>query len=88
MTKEKALTVVVNGVSGGKAFTEEIKFKLEAFEGFKYGNGLMMTVDRPKWGQTDTVDVRYAGTKDLKTLAEDWIKGFFGENLKSFKFTE
>ena len=85
MAKEKALAVVVNGVSMGKAFTEEIKFELEASEAFKYGNGLMLIVHRPKWGETEAVDVRYSKTKDIKVLADTWLKNFFGENLKSYE---
>ena len=85
MAKEKALVVVVNGVSMGKAFAEEIKFELEASEAFKYGNGLMLIVNRPKWGETEAVDVRYSKTKDIKVLADTWLKNFFGENLKSYE---
>ena len=90
MAKESKLTVVVNGVTAGakKPFREEIEFELVASKAFKYGNGLMLIVNRPKWGETEAVDVRYAKTKDLKTLAARWIKDFFGDNLKSYEVKE
>lgn len=81
------LVGIVDGVCEGKAFTEEMNFELTKSGAFKYGNGLMMIVNRPKWGTSEAVDVRYEKTTDLKILAEKWIKSFFGKNLKHYCLT-
>jgi len=84
---EQKLIGIVDVNCNGKIFTEGINFELVKSEAFKYGNGLMMIVNRPKWGTSEGVDVRYEKTTNLKILAEKWIKSFFGKNLKHYCLT-
>lgn len=63
-------------------FELEAKFTLiepDADEVY-YGTGCYLKVKieaNKHW-----VDVRYAGTKDLAKLAQNWINSYFGSNLR------
>lgn len=50
-----------------------------------YGTGCYMGVDFGN-GNDAYVDVRYAGTKDLKKLAAQYIENYWGGNLREYKF--
>lgn len=50
-----------------------------------YGTGCYMGVDFSNWNDA-YVDVRYTGTKDLKKLAEMYIKNYWGDNLREYEF--
>lgn len=87
----KELKVLVKGFDRWtkEAFEEEIAFELvRSSNESDYGNKHYMSVHRPKWKKQnldDFVDVRYAGTLDLKKLAKSWLEQYFGENLKSWE---
>ena len=83
---EKKLTIVAVGVDcDGKPWQEEMQFELVKAAAFEYGNKLSMIVHRPKWKQDVGVDVRYAGTSDIRKLAKMWLDDYFGQNLKSYR---
>lgn len=78
---------VLEGVNNGKEFRRELKFKLiPPDEGTKhYGTGYYMTVVIDN--DTDNeryVDVRYEKTTDIEVLANQWVNGYYGDNLKKF----
>ena len=50
-----------------------------------YGTGCYMDVRR-KGESREYVDVRYAGTKDIKKLAKQYIEDRFGDNAKEIVF--
>ena len=83
-TKVKA---IVNGVvkNTGKKFEHQLLFNLILPEDDKhYGTGCYMSVLFLDSNRDDYVDVRYAGTKDLITLAAKYIENHWGENLTGF----
>lgn len=82
----KKLTIIAEGVNHkGEPWQEEMQFELQKAAAFEYGNKLAMIVHRPQWKQDIGVDVRYAGTSDIRKLAKVWLNEYFGENLKSYR---
>lgn len=70
-----------------KPYELEVAFTLYQPKGDNdYGTGYYMGVD-VNGEDFDYVDVRYAGTTDIKALAEDYIKGFWG-NVTECNFAE
>lgn len=79
--KHTTMKATVSGTNCiGEAFTTTCEFKLIRPEDSHYGTGYYMTVKMPN--DTHLVDVRYERTTDIETLADRWIKGYFGKNAK------
>lgn len=77
------MMVTVRGTNvRGKAFEDKLEFTLlPPKEGTHYyGNGYYMEVKLP--GDRKHIDIRYAGAVDIERHAEDFIKGFYGDNAK------
>ena len=75
------------GMEEPKRFEHEAEFTLyPPVDGeYYYGTGCYMGVDFAN-GNHEYIDVRYAGTKEMKVLAERFIKDYFGENLIEYHF--
>ena len=80
--KPNTIKATVSGTDCmGEAFTTTCEFTLHPPEDSNhYGTGYYMTVKTPE--NKHLVDVRYERTTDIETLADRWIKSWFGENAK------
>ena len=77
------LKAIVKGrTEDGEDFETHIDFKIlrPKENETHYGNGCYMRVKLPH--DTKLVDVRYSRTTDIEILADQWIKGWFGDNAK------
>ena len=63
-----------------EAFTETVEFTLIPPQENEphYGTGYYMTVKTPT--QKHFIDVRYERTTDIETLADRWVKNWYGDN--------
>lgn len=73
---------IVSGEANGMKFSQELWFTLiPPKDGTQYyGTGCSMTVKTPE--RKHYVDVRYEKTKDVETLADRWIEGYYGDNAR------
>ncbi len=85
--RKTARATIVGTTCDGKPFVQEVEFELipPKPDGFHYGTGCYMTADRGH-GDKDLIDVRYERTTDLRKLAEQYIKGYYGKNAHEVRF--
>ena len=93
ITMENTISAIVKGeyqypnMAKPKQFEQTIKFEMCPPNPNEphYGTGYYMLVVFPD-NNEHVIDVRYAKTTDVKTLAESFIKDYWGKNLREYKF--
>lgn len=81
------MKATVIGESEGKPFEEELIFTMlppDEKESY-YGTGYYMHIKAPH--DVKLIDVRYERSTDVETLADRWIKDWYGPNAKDIRFS-